>query len=120
MVRKRQGIGAKMRARGSAGTNHMTSMRFLSHNDVLILAIVIAVVGYILGLLADVVMRDRGFGPSRNAIIIVAGGVMGAVAMVNLYPPSPRTELISSVFWGVGMATVALLVGSLVKKFVSN
>lgn len=98
----------------------MNAMRIFSNTDLLVLAVVVGVVCYILGLLSDVLMGDRGFGPARNAIIIVAGGIAGTFAMLDLHPPAPRTELISSAIWGLGTATVALLIGSLVKKIFSH
>ena len=88
----------------------------LSDSDIMILAVVAAIFGFIMGLLADVVMREKGFGPMRNTLIILAGGSAGMALRAAYYPVPTASLLVASLIAAVAAATVALALASAVKK----
>jgi uncharacterized membrane protein YeaQ/YmgE (transglycosylase-associated protein family) len=94
----------------------MFKLSALSDSDMMILAIVATIFAFILGLLADVIMRDKGFGPMRNTLIILAGGAAGMVLRANYYPVPTPSLLVASVVAAVAAATVSLALASVVKK----
>lgn len=87
-----------------------------SDSDLMILAAAAGVFGIILGILSDLIMSERGFGPTRNTIIILASGIVGVKLRALYWPPTPTAELISALVAALAAATAALLLASAVKR----
>lgn len=92
----------------------------LSDSDVFILTVVALIFGFVLGLLADVVLRERGFGPLLNTLIIMAGGLGGILLRAAYYPVPLTSLLVTSLIAAVIAATAALATASLFKKLLTR
>lgn len=98
----------------------MLKLDMFSDSDLFIMAMIALTVSMILGLLADLLMGDRGFGPVRNAGLIMAGGFVGIV-LRSLYYPVPNSQLlVASVLAAIGAATLALVVAGVAKTLVQT
>ena len=98
----------------------MLKLDMFSDSDLFIMAMIALTVSMILGLLADLLMGDRGFGPVRNAGVIMAGGFAGMV-LRSLYYPVPNSQLlVASVLAAIGAATLALVVAGVAKTLVQT
>lgn len=96
----------------------MLKLDMFSDSDLFIMAMIALTVSIILGLLADVLMGDRGFGPVRNGALILTGGFAGIV-LRSLYYPVPNSQLlVASVLAAIGAATLALAVAGVAKTLV--
>lgn len=98
----------------------MLRLHNFTDSDLMILGMAGALIASVLGLLSDVIMGARGFGPVRNSLIIFAGGLVGIVLRAAHYPVPANQELVASIIAGVVAATFALLIGSLAKKFLEQ
>ena len=94
----------------------MLKFKYLSDSDILILAVAVVTVASILGLLSDVIMRQRSFGALRNTLIILAGGIAGETLRAFYYPVPMSRMLIPSLMAAVAGATVALVAARLCRK----
>jgi len=98
----------------------MFKLHALSDSNMMILAIVALIFGFVLGLLSDVVMGHNGFGPLRNTIIILAGGAAGMMLRAAYYPVPDPMLLVATLVAAIVAATVALAIASLFKKFMMS
>ncbi|QLP96769.1 MAG: hypothetical protein HZY79_04300 [Rhodoblastus sp.] len=98
----------------------MLKLNAFSDSDIMILAVVALIFGFVLGLLADVVMGDRGFGPLRNTLLILAGGGGGVALRAAYYPVPTSMLLVATLVAAIAAATVTLAIASLLKKLLMS
>lgn len=95
----------------------------LSHystETLLLMALVIAGAGFVVGYITDVVMRDRGFGPVGNGLLAVLGAFTGIFIRNAYFGRMDPGDLFTTGFFAVVAATLLLLILGVAKHFVQD
>lgn len=92
----------------------------MSQADLLILLLFVAIAGVVMGFLTDALMRQQGFGPLGNGLIVTLGGVIGVYYRGLVFGPAAAQHSYAIAFSAVGAATLILLTVGIAKRFLKG
>ena len=96
------------------------SVSGLSQADILFLLLFVSIAGVVMGFLTDALMRQQGFGPIGNGLIVTMGGVIGVYYRGLVFGPAASQHSYAIAFSAVGAATLILISFGLAKRFLKG